>query len=536
MKISNTQYAAINQIIGNTAVIAGPGSGKTTTTVEAIHHDISKLPGGQENQARVIAITFTNRAAQQLREKLAERRITPYHVGTLHSFCLRIVSAASPTGRVALLDEESAAETIAAVAKTMRSSCTASQVQDVMQGKKPGKPEILTVIKAYHKLLRQSQAADFNSLLTDALQLLRGGFLGARPPAPWTDRGWLLYVDEFQDSAPIDLAIYDAMITERMWIVGDPDQNIFEWRGSRLENIIEITKRTGWITNYLPENFRSRPEIVDAATRVIRNNQTRLNYEPIVTRPAGGTVTVRTYQYPEQEVDEIRKAIADPQLPGTWGILTRYNAHRIEIDKALQLGGIYTGEPQEELPAGYRLGMAWLGMLANPASRIAHDVLMRAEYGTATAQKSMEGGQRLIAKTWPDKWDSIDQLLGYLQTRGVSAPFAEMLWAAHQATGSLDPSQLALACQPGIRERPSRVKVLTMHAAKGLEFDHVWLAATDLATAPKQIEQERRVFYVGMTRARETLWMSGVEWRTNPYTKRPERRIQSPFIPRTVEI
>lgn len=526
-QLSERQSAAVACTSDNRVIIAGPGSGKTSTTIEAIEQDLARLPAGSQNQNRIIAITFTVRAAQQLREKLEARAIFPWHVGTLHSFALRVVSMTNPHGRVALLDEESTAETIVAVAKSLRLSVSASQVQACMEGRKPMTAPIASVIKAYRKLLRQGNAADYLTVLQDAADMIRSGAFEPHTPK----EGWLLYVDEYQDSAPVDVEIYDALTCQKKWIVGDPDQNIFEWRGSRLMNLIEITKRPGWQLHFLPENFRSKPEIVSAAYGLIRQNETRLDYEPVVTRTTGGFCAVRQFEFPETEIAAIREALDDEGQPGTWGILTRYNAQRIEIDKALRLAGIYTGEAVEELPKDYRLGMAWLAMLANPASRIAHDALLRAEMGKAAAQRVTEAGQRLVPKTWPDKWGNVSELMGFLSSRGVGEQFCELVWSASHATNSLDPSQIALACKPETRYRASRVKVMTMHAAKGLEFDNVWLAATDLASLPKDMEAERRVFYVAMTRAKNHLWISGALRRSNPYTGQPERRIMSPFLP-----
>lgn len=525
--LSTHQAAAIECPSPNRVIIAGPGSGKTVTTIEAIQQDMFRLPGGPDNQRRIIAITFTVRAAQQLREKLEARGITPWHVGTLHSFALRVVSMHNPHGRVALLDEDSAAETILAVAKSLRQSVTASQVQSTMEGRRAMTPQVSTVIKAYRKLLRQGNAADYLTVLQDAAEVIRSGGFERHTPA----EGWLLYVDEYQDSAPVDVEIYDALTCAKKWIVGDPDQNIFEWRGSRLMNLIEITKRPGWKLHFLPENFRSKPEVVADAYRLIRQNETRLDYSPIVTRTSGGLVAVRQFEYPEDEIKTIREALDDDGQPGTWGILTRYNAQRIEIDKALRLAGIYTGESEEELPKDYRLGMAWLAVLASPASHIAHRILHHAQSGKASAQKAAEEGKAMIPKTWPDKWANVNELMGFLASRGVGEQFCELVWSASHATNSLDPAQIALAARPETRYRASRVKVMTMHAAKGLEFDNVWLAATDLGSEPKDMEAERRVFYVAMTRAKNHLWISGAKRRSNPYTGQPEKRMPSPFLP-----
>jgi len=521
MQLTKSQSTAAVDPSPKKVIIAGPGSGKTHTTIRAIELDIAtaKQKGDPNPESRIIAITFTVRAAQQLREKLNEKGIFPFHVGTLHSFILRVMS--STAGRITLLDERSAEDAISGIIKSLRLSVTAAQVRAVLGLTKKTAPMIETVIKAYRKMLRQANAADYDTLLLDGVDAVRNFKIPG---------GWFLYVDEFQDSSPVDVAIYNGLECARMWVVGDPDQSIYGWRGARMENLIEIAQRPDFVVHYLPDNFRSTPDVVDACQKLIRQNTKRLNYTPNVVRIDRGRVYSAAYATAEDEVAGIRAAVKDTGLPGSWGILTRYNRDREEIEQALRSAGVDVGDPPPPLPPDYRLGMAWLAMIANPSSRIAHESLLRAQYPAPVAQKRIEMGDAIV-KTWPDAFETWNDLATVLHQKGVGRGFLKLLFDAFEATGSLDPGQLALAMIPEQGGRAGRVRVMTMHGAKGLEFDNVWIAATDLARVPTEIEAERRLFYVAMTRAKNHLWVSCSRVRVNFYTNRVEDRIVSPFSP-----
>lgn len=530
MNLTESQLDAVESRFPNRLIVAGPGSGKTHTTIAAIARDIAiaKSDGDNDAEHRVIAITFTHAGAEKLREKLTEAQICPFHVGTLHSFCLKVCQYFEPDHRIALLSPEVAEDTIKSVITSLRlKGVLPDHVQKYMaRMQRQPAADVELVAQAYRKVLQQAGAADFNTILTDAL---------ARMPTYTVERGWLLYVDEFQDSAPIDLELYSALVCEKRWVVGDPDQNIFSFRGSTLDNIMELAKSRSWAVHYLEDNFRSGSAIVWAAHELIALNKGRLKKNQTAVMPWIGTITSKVLETEHHEIVEILEWInrhPDDEL----AILCRYNANREAIEKALRAAKVDLPEPPPPLPKDYRFGTAVLGLLANPSSRLAHHAVLREMYGPKKTQEMVENQVAAVPKTWADEFLMWRDLADALRGFGLSRDFLWLAHRSHEEADSLDPAVVLLGLRP-VTESPrkSRIRIMTMHGAKGLEFDHVWLAAIDIATQPHSIEEERRLFYVAMTRARKSLTLTSCRSRTNHFTGKPEERLMSPFLTPTTE-
>lgn len=528
MNLTESQQAAVMSRHQNRLIVAGPGSGKTHTTIAAIRHDIELMDeaGDRDAQERVIAITFTHAGAEKLREKLHHEGILPFHVGTLHSFCLRVVQYFTPGNRIAMLTPEVAAATIMSIAQGLRvKGLTAEGLQQYMAGLRNAGTDYELVANAYRKQLRQAGAADFNTILEQALELM---------PRFTTEKGWLLYVDEFQDSAPIDLKLYRALWCQRRWVVGDPDQNIFSFRGATLDNIMELAKSPTWEVCYLEDNFRSGSTILWAAQELIALNKNRLKVRQTARMPWQGQIRSTVHETEVHEVVDIITWIEEH--PGEeLAILCRYNANREQIEKALRLAKVDLPDPPPPLPKDFQLGCAVLALLANPTSRLAHHAVLRGMYGEKKTQELIERDSAAVPKTWSDEilmWrDMADTLKGF----GLSRDFLFLAHRASQEGDTLDPAAILIGIRPTVEPRNAKIRILTMHGAKGLEFDNVWLAAIDLATTPHDIEEERRLFYVAITRARKSLILTSARTRTNQYTGRPEDRILSPFLTSTTE-
>lgn len=527
MNLSPSQLHAVVSPSVNRLVIAGPGSGKTHTTVEAIVRDMAFATKEEDPNpcSRAIVVTFTVKAAEEIRDRLANRGIVPYHVGTLHSLCAKIVSSVLGY-RIAVLDQNASEAAIQSLIDSLRAKVTVNAVRQAIRGE-ASSTAAQALVAPYQKLLASSFAEDYDTLLIRAETFAQS--FGEKHD------GWFLYVDEFQDSAPIDLRIYDRLRCVKRWYVGDPDQCIFEFRGASIDNIMGVSARPQWTTHYLEENYRSETEIVEESQSLIQQNHIRLWSSPRAVKTGMGRVLVTRFFTAEEEIAAIISELRQCRPgEGTWGILTRYNATRAEIENALKSAGMDVGAPPPDRPHDHRLGMAVLAVMANPDSRLANHSWIRAAYPAKIAQGMIErGASGTLVKDWPDSFETFDQLATTLHRQHLSRGFLELVHAAHKASASLDPSILSTCIVPSATAAPAQFRVMTMHAAKGLEFDNVWIAGADIATsiAADNLEPERRLFYVAMTRARTKLVVSSSLSRVNQYTRKAEERMLSPFLP-----
>lgn len=529
--LTPSQEAAVLDPNPNRLVIAGPGSGKTHTTIAAIDRDCLELDFGPVHpQDCIVAITYTNKAANELRERLEAASIHPFFVGTLHSFCLHVIR--HHRGRdFAIVGEQESEAILKGLIASLRTKATVGGCLKVLAGEREALIAEAPVLAQYRKTLTQGGAIDFGQILTLGLSLM-GGFT-----APAGAPGWLLYVDEYQDSAPIDAAIYEALPCAKRWVVGDPNQCIFEFRGATLDNILALAQGDGWSLHRIEENFRSAPCIVHASFEVIRGNSalfSQLRQRVMVDRE--GELALKRYDTAIEETAAIIKATQ----PGTgeWAILCRYNHDRDAIETALRAAGADVALPPPPMPRDFRVLIALLGLMANPGSRIAADAWFRATKTPSEAQTLIEN-RATVPKTWPDEFPHWDAFASALITAGISRPSVGLArQACSEAGGSLSPVRLLAVLLAPFRQPPvprCRISVLTMHGAKGLEFENVWIAATDLAGGLTNPDAERRLFYVAMTRAKRTLTISWSRTRPNHYTGTTELRSINPFaddIPR----
>lgn len=521
MDLTSSQAAAAYSRAPRRLIIAGPGSGKTHTTIAAVLNDL------RDNVTAdcILAVTFTNKAAGELSRRLYDHGVTPAHCGTIHALALKILQAANPGKRVVMLSDEDALATISAVAKSIRTTVVPEQVQKFMAGLIKGSADnraaLKTVAAAYRKFLAMENAVDFNTVLEAAVQV-------AQHYVPPIGDGWLLYVDEFQDTAPIEMELLNRIRATRRWYVGDPDQNAYEWRGTTLENILAVARSEYFTTFHLEDNFRSGAAIIDTARKVIVQNRHRVETPPqIPHRVDPGLVVRRVYASDAEELADIAEGVKEP---GTWGVLCRYNATRKEIENGLRARGLDVPPLMPALPHDYAAGCALLTFMAAPDSELARLNLIRRCFAPPAAQRMAEDPAKPLpfVKSWPDVFQSRDQLLESLRGCGMSKPFLTAVWGASVKTGSCQPSAILLGLRDtGEDPAPARVQVLTIHGAKGLEFDNVWMAACDDARVMDPDEGETRLAYIAATRARKMLWITRASLRKNPYTSRLEPRTPS---------
>jgi DNA helicase-2/ATP-dependent DNA helicase PcrA len=273
MQLNPEQQRVVESDSRCRVVIAGPGSGKTRTLVEAI----AKLIRDGTPSRAIAAVTFTNAAARELERRIQEtffnNTLRLGYCGTLHGLLLRWIQATSDN-RLSIADEQQTEAMLAESIARLRFTGTKEAVRELlMRGPQfaPGRSLTRTELVAadFWQTMQSAGLLDFDAILHRGLRLLRDGAAGRE----FTH----LFVDETQDSGEMDALIYDAMPTPLKTFFGDSDQSVYGFRGGRPEYLMRLARSEASATFYLRGNYRCGSAICAAANRLIENNTDRLD-------------------------------------------------------------------------------------------------------------------------------------------------------------------------------------------------------------------------------------------------------------------
>jgi DNA helicase-2/ATP-dependent DNA helicase PcrA len=579
-------------------VLAGAGSGKT----RVITRRIAWLLAMGIPAERILAITFTNKAAQEMRQRV--ERLIPGHrvwIGTFHAFGVHLLrqfgdrlslsrsftiydvddrnAFLRATMEAARLDNyryrpEGIASAISKAKNQLRSPAdyARSAVDHFAQ-------VVAEVYPLYERRLRQVQAVDFDDLLYLPALLLREH---EQVRSHLDDRYRFILIDEYQDT---NLAQYEIVRRlsqdhRNLCVVGDPDQSIYRWRGSDIRNILDFERDfPDARVIHLPRNYRSTGAIVSAANRLIAHNKQRKKKELRTENAWGVPVRVWTFRDGLDEADQVVRRIKETVQAGRF----RYRDHAIfvrinALTRVLESAFVRHGVPFQ-IVKGFAFYerkenkdvLAYLRLLVNPQDDVAFERVVNvpargigettierlrnlaAERGCSLLAAAAEAGRcttikaasaraltqfhRLITELRTrldlpphELIDLVLQRSGYEQMLQSSedpddqerlANVQELVTAARQfhelnpqagLTGFLE--QVALASDvDGWDHEADRVSVMTLHASKGLEFPVVYILAVEEGLLPHEralrdeaeLEEERRLCFVGMTRAMREL-------------------------------
>lgn len=545
------QSMAVDHGEGPLLIVAGPGTGKTRT----LAHRIARLVEGGVSPRAITAITFTRRAAGELRERLAsllggdaERVDTT----TFHSLGLALLKAfpegAGLRAAFTLLDEPARREAIdgAAVAVGEKASSKVAQAISRAKARLAGaeacEPGVRAVFAAYESALEARGAVDFDDLVARPVRLLETSEAAL---AFARERCMHLFVDEYQD---INAAQYrllqllaPPLASTNLCAVGDPDQAIYGFRGSdpsyfgRFEGDYPGSRIVT-----LTQSYRSPASVVAAATHVIEKSpgRARRSLEALTAR--SGPVFRHGCASERDEADliagEIERAVGGTSLlTGDSGqedgaddtllafhdiaVIVRLSAQAEPIEEALGRAGIpYHRMGDDSLAARPFVGdtLASLGRLVQAAEGAS---LRALESGAPGLLKSaLDAGEIELAREIGRR--PVAEIVERLGAVGAQDPrrrrATELLATIALPFGSDVPAFLgaaALMREADVRLEPQKVALLTLHASKGLEFPLVFLAGCENGLLPLALpglldvdtEEERRLLYVGMTRAKRRL-------------------------------
>jgi ATP-dependent DNA helicase Rep len=593
------QRDAILHTEGPLLVLAGAGSGKTRVIVEKIAHLIQS---GRYPAKRIAAITFTNKAAKEMRERIGKRIRGEAADGltlcTFHALGLK------------LLQIEHAKIGLRRGFSVFDSDDATAQIKDLMPGAKPDalqmmqglisraknsglspeqaaaaaqsprEREAAQLYAKYQQRLETFNAVDFDDLIRLPVQLLESDEdcrLG------WRERIGYLLVDECQDTNDAQYRLLKAIAGDKghFTCVGDDDQSIYAWRGANPENLLQLGKDYPTLRVVkLEQNYRCSNRVLRAANALIANNPHEHPKKLWSQQPDGERIRVLECRDAEHEAERIASEIhfIAQSRKAEWGefcILFRGNHQSRPLEKALQLlrvpyhlsGGtafLDRGEVKDAL--------AWLRLLANPEDDAAFLRAVQSpkrEVGATTLAKLAELA-RHAGLPLSRAAESVG-LLKQLQPRAANAlsGFADIVKALRHESRTLTPAELvkqlnersgllaALRAQckndemfrirrgnldeladwfDGARggagpgelaaslallshadkgEPGNQVRLMSLHAAKGLEFRYVFIVGMEDGTLPHEasleegrLDEERRLLYVGITRAKEQLWLS----------------------------
>jgi len=609
--LNKEQQQAVQHTEGPLLILAGAGSGKTKVLTVRIAHLLAQ----GVNPYEILAITFTNKAAKEMKsrvEGLVGDVANRIWLSTFHSFCAKFLrfeldnflgynsnftiydtSDSQAVIKAALkalnLDDKyyPVGAMIAAISdaknKLLFASDFRKQARDFYQQK------VADVYEYYERELRKNNALDFDDLLLVAVKLLQSN---EAVLDKYSKRFRYVMIDEYQDTnhAQYLLAKLLASHWKNIAVVGDADQSIYAWRGADIQNILDFEKDYPNCTSIkLEQNYRSTKIILDAANAVIENNEGRPKKNLWTDKTEGAKIQHFTAQSEHEEAAFIGDTIAKKHdihgVPyGDMAILYRTNAQSRVLEEALikhALPYIMVGGTKFYDRKEIKDVLAYLRVLYNPFDDLsllriinvpkrsigATTVAKLQDYARAngtslfmtltqlhlvdsikgkTKEKLEEFGILIFTlvaemedRTVLDILESILDRTGYLaqleestdpQDQARAENIGELLSVAKDfqdtnPSGTVEDflEQVALVNDvDSFEQEESKVTLMTLHAAKGLEFPIVFLGGLEeglfphsrTLMNPEEIEEERRLAYVGITRAEKELYISNATTRT----------------------
>jgi DNA helicase-2/ATP-dependent DNA helicase PcrA len=524
--LDEQQRIAAEALIGPVCMLAGAGTGKTRAITHRIAYGVTT---GAYAPNRVMALTFTSRAAAELRGRLrqlgaggvAARTFHAAALSQLNYFWPHVVGGQVPRlldGKGRLLGH--AAETLKLKLDTATLRDLAAEVEwrkvsglsiDQYAGAKralPGRLSIDQVVamqETYERLKDERKQLDFEDVL-----LAMAGMIESEPSVAFQVREQYRFfvVDEYQDVSPLQHDLLALWLGDRrdLCVVGDASQTIYSFAGARSDYLLDFPKRYEDATVVrLEQNYRSTPLIVQAANQLMRGRAGALSLQAVSTE-TGSEPNVREYPTDIAEARGVAQRILEMVEAGTKpeniAVLYRVNVQGALLETALgEVGVSYQIRGSKrffDLPevkqAVMSLRAASVSIVGEPLFKSVSDVLR--SLGWSQAPPETRGAVR-------DRWESLNALMGLVDLAAPGTTF-------RQFTDDLMERQ-AGQHEPTV----SAVTLATLHSAKGLEWDVVFLVGLSEGLVPisfagsfDQVDEERRLLYVGITRARRRLSLS----------------------------
>ncbi len=612
--LNDKQQEAVRHFEGPLLILAGAGSGKTRVLTYRIAYLIEEH---QINPYQILALTFTNKAANEMRERVDH--IVPYGsqniwVSTFHSTCVRIlrryIDHLGYERNFTIYDSDDQRALMKDICKHLNIDTKKYKEKTFLNAISSAKDKLITpeqyadevakdynkkifgtVYKEYQKRLRHNNALDFDDLIMLTVQLFQSN---AEVLDYYQQRFQFILVDEYQDTNAAQFTFLSLLASryQNLCVVGDDDQSIYKFRGADIYNILNFEKifpATKVIR--LEQNYRSTKNILNAANEVIKHNTMRKEKSLWTKSEEGAPISYGRYENEYEEAQEIASDIRRQYKQGmdyrNFAILYRTNAQSRVFEEKL----VYEGIPYRIIGAinfyarkEIKDLLCYLKTINNSADDIAIKRIINIPrrgigqttinritsycleneitfYEALTQVDNIPGCGRASAnitsfvslieefrKKLRDETYTLETLIheiidttGYIrQLEAEDTPEAEarienidslLNKIVQFEEDSIEPAtldglleEIALVADiDSVSEDADQVLLMTLHSAKGLEFPHVYICGMEenifpgamavFGDDPMELEEERRLCYVGITRAREKLTLTGANQR-----------------------
>ncbi len=600
--LNSAQSKAVQITSGPLLILAGAGSGKTKT----LTHRIAYLIASESIYPNeILAVTFTNKAAREMRERLGVllgqnsdyRGFMPW-MGTFHGICVRMLRidgeiigiskkfviydeddrqglVKQSMKRLSISENEIKPRAVSAAISSAKNEMVDHE-QYAMLARAPFQKNIAKIYKKYEELRKKAQALDFDDLLLEVVRLLHES---PQVRVKWQKTFKHILIDEYQDTNAAQYNIIKMLVNEKrnICVVGDDWQSIYSWRGADFTNILNFERDfNGTAVIKLEQNYRSSGNILDAASNVIAKNIKRTDKKLWTTAGPGAPVQVHELYDEAEEANLVAERISShvaigARKFGDFAVLYRTNAQSYTLERAFLrfrvpyqiIGGVRFYDRKEIKDI-----VAYLRLIYQPNDRMSFSrianvpvrgvgamslekfLIWQSESGmdiitallninqtsTVTAKAKcalLTLGENLrVAQTDIDTTNPVEliekvlTLTGYRDYIADGTPSAEerldnigSLLSDAQSFATLPDylEEVALMSSADTSSDGQKVTLMTLHAAKGLEFPVVFIVGVEegilpharvYEAGPDELEEERRLVYVGMTRAREELHLT----------------------------
>lgn len=599
-ELNQAQRDAATTTEGPLLILAGAGSGKTKT----LTHRIALLIAEHHVwPSHILAVTFTNKAAREMRERLAQlvqqpndRSFMPW-MGTFHSICVRMLridgQAISIARNFVIYDEDDrrglikqAMKGLSISDKDIKPSAVSSAIsaaKNALQGpdeylasaQYPFQKNVAKIYQQYERRRKEARALDFDDLLLETVRLLQ---TNREIREKWRAQFSYILIDEYQDTNAAQYQMVKLLVNEQcnLCVVGDDWQSIYSWRGADFTNILNFERDfPGAKVVKLEQNYRSTGNILEAAHQVITKNTQRTDKKLWTAEGSGAPVQVHGAYDEAEEARQVADRISSQVALGArryddFAVLYRTNAQSYTLERAfLQLhvpyqiiGGVrfYDRKVVKDVIAYLKLlyqpndtmsfsrianvptrgigttslerflvwqaasGLTIIDALAGAARS---DVSGKAKNSMVALGQKLQVLRDMLETTSPSNMiERVVHDLGYLDFVLDGTPQAEeheenigsLISDAQNFASMADfLEEVGLMSSADVRGSSDTVTLMTLHAAKGLEFPVVCMVGLEegllpharvYEAGPAELEEERRLCYVGMTRAREELHLS----------------------------
>ena len=604
--LNPSQREAVQTISGPVLILAGPGSGKTRVITHRIAYLIKNCGVSPHH---IMAVTFTNKAAREMIDRLNQMissAVKDLTIGTFHAICARFLRKDGKTigldPHFVIYDDDDQMDTVKRAMAELNLDIKQYNPATILNKISFAKSQIVTpeefldrsrsyfeeitgrVYEKYDRLLKQSNALDFDDLLMKTVQLFNSdnGVLSR-----YQNRFVHIMVDEFQDTNLVQYELVKLLGAKyrNLCVVGDPDQSIYSWRAADLRNILGFEKDypDAHIV-YLEQNYRSTGNILSAAASLISVNKERKAKGLWTENEPGEKITIaETYNEQEEAqfvVSEIDKLVREGKFrPGDCAVLYRTNAQSRALEEAFVRYGMayklvagtrfYERKEIKDVIAYFRLiqnpddAVSLMRIINVPGRGIGQRTLAELSNWARSLQVTEPGLIQLLAAgkaerspfnsritqslvnfacmidelrqksrevRLPEFFDMVIDRIGY-QSYLASDTDGEERWenvkelrtVAEQYKDYPAPEGLALFLEgvtlvsdvDELDEKVDAVTLITLHQAKGLEFPVVFIVGMEEGVLPhikslddpSQMEEERRLCYVGITRAKHLVYL-----------------------------